>query len=675
MSQPRAARTILTCTCEGTMSVDEKSLGRAGCAGDPSAHQLCRANLDRFRSALALGQPVTVGCTQEAPLFSEIAGTEAPDVPVSFVNIRETAGWTTDAAHSGPKMAALIAAADVVPAPFGMTSLESKGVTLILGRDAAALEAANALADQLDITVLLLPGSKVAPPRQTKFPVLLGAIRSATGHLGKFVLTVDSYAVPAPSSRDTLRFGDTRDGATSRADVVIDLTGGTPLFSAHDLRPGYFRCDPRDPRAVADVVARAGQMVGTFDKPVYIDFGADLCAHSRNGITGCTRCLSLCPTGAIMPDGDSVIIDPAICAGCGQCAAACPTGAAAYALPDAATVVARLRAALKAWHAAGGKVAPAIIFHDADHGEALIDASGRYGRGLPAHVIPLNVNEITQIGPEVLAAALAYGAGSVAVLGRARPQHDQSGLESSLALVRQVADAVGHGSLTLIETDDPDALEAALTDLPRNPVRATPASFLPPVDKRGLLVMAFAEMNCTAPAPATTIPLAAGAPFGAIIVDTDACTLCQACTGVCPTGALLDNPETPMLRFTESACVQCGLCVATCPETAITLAPQLDFAAWDTPKKILHEEEPFCCTKCGEAFATRSGIERIQARLTNHWMFSGEDSEQRLKVLAMCEDCRVEEAVNQGFDPHDERTRKVRTIDDYKDHGPAEKLN
>ena len=52
------------------MRVDQAALGKAGCAGDPSVQQLCRANLDRFRAALALGQPMTVGCTQEAPPIS-----------------------------------------------------------------------------------------------------------------------------------------------------------------------------------------------------------------------------------------------------------------------------------------------------------------------------------------------------------------------------------------------------------------------------------------------------------------------------------------------------------------------------------------------------------------------------------------------------------------------------
>lgn len=662
-----AARIVLTCTCEGTMAPDGTALARAGCGdGADPARQLCRAQLDRFRAALDSGRPVTVACTQEAPLFREVADEMGAEQPLAFANIRETAGWTAEAKGSAPKMAAILAAAAEEPAPFGVVTMESRGVALLLGRDEVAVAAARDLAESLDMTVLLLPGAEVAPPRSTDFPVLQGRIRTATGHLGAFELTVDAYAAPDPSSRRTLAFGPARDGATSRADLVIDLTGGTPLFPAHDLRPGYFRADPRDPAAVADLVRRASQMVGTFDKPQFIAFAPDLCAHSRNRITGCTRCLSLCPTGAITPGTDSVVIDPMICAGCGQCAAACPTGAASYALPEAETLARRLRAALRAWHAAGGDCAPHILFHDADHGEALIDAAGRFGRGLPAQVIPLAVNEITQVGPEAMAAALAYGAASVVVLGRARPKHDPAGLHATLALMAEIGAATGHAAPELVETDDPDELETALFALPRLPVRADRSGFLPPTDKRGLLVMAVAEMNRTAPTPADRIPLAAGAPFGAIVVDTAACTLCHACTGVCPAGALADNPERPQLRFTESACVQCGLCAATCPETAITLAPGIDFAAWDQPRRILNEEEPFCCTGCGKPFGTKSGIERVQAKLADHWMFAGDAGAERLKVLTLCEDCRVTVVVTEGFDPHAPDQRKVRTVEDYR---------
>jgi ferredoxin len=662
-------RLILLCDCEGTMPVDGAAVARAGCGRvGPVGTQLCGAQIDRVRAALAEGRPLTVACTAQQPLFEELAEDAGFAAPLSFANVRETGGWSAEAAASGPKAAALLAAAAEEAAPFAVVSLESAGVALILGRDETAVEAARDLSESLDVTVLLTPGAEVAPPRRATFPVLQGRIAAAQGRLGAFVLTVDDYAAPAPSSRAALRFGPGRDGAVSRCDLVVDLTGGAPLFPAGELRPGYLRADPRDGAAVARTVRRAAEMVGTFDKPRFIEFAPDLCAHSRNRKVGCTRCLDLCPASAIAPAGDTVAIDPDVCAGCGQCAAACPTGAAAYALPPVETVARRLRAAARAYHAAGATVAPVFLLHDEDHGAALIDASARHGRGLPAHVVPVLVNEITAVGPEILAAALAWGAGAVRLLGRARPRHDIAGLRATLALMGDILDATGHGAgaVRLIETDDPDALEAALAG-PAPALRAARSSFVPPQDKRGLLTAAMVALNETAPTPADRAPLRPGAPFGAVLLDRDACTLCMACVGVCPAGALLDNPESPMLRFTESACVQCGLCAATCPETAIALVPQLDFRAWEAPRRILKEEAPFCCEGCGEPFGVASSIARVKARLADHWMFQGSDGTARLRVLSLCENCRVEAVVNEGFDPHGPETRRVRTADDYRD--------
>ncbi|HEV2557902.1 MAG TPA: 4Fe-4S binding protein [Microvirga sp.] len=649
------------------MTLDTGALER-GCGGDlVTADHLCRRQSDLARKLLGSGRRVTIGCTQEAPLFTEIAEELGAADRVLFANVREQAGWSDAGAAAGPKMAALLAAAAEPVPPLPLVTLKSEGVALVYGRDETAIEAARRLSDRLDITVLLDRPGPIAPPRSTDFPVLKGTITRAKGSLGTFELRVDDYALPSPSSRRALAFGEPRDGAASSCDVVLDLSGNAPLFPAHELRPGYLRADPRDPAAVERAVAEAGNLVGEFDKPRFIQFTESLCAHSRSTITGCTRCLDLCPTGAIAPAGDHVAIDPAVCAGCGSCAAACPTGAAAYALPPVDALLRKIRTGLQAYREAGGAEA-VLLLHDGDHGEPLIDALARFGAGLPANVIPLRVNEVTQVGPETIAAAFAYGASGVRLLARGRAKHDLSGLQRTVSLSATLLAALGYGAegVSVIETDDPDDLRASLDRLLPGRAAARPAGFVPHGAKRGVLELAFRELHRAAPEPVDVVPLAAGAPFGGLAVDTQACTLCLSCVSACPADALTDNPERPMLRFTESLCVQCGLCAATCPEDAIALVPQLDFKAWDQPRRVVKEEEPFHCIACAKAFGTRSTIERVVAKLQDkHWMFSGNAGVNRTRVLMMCEDCRVEAMVGESFDPHMTERPKPRTSEDY----------
>src|SRR6266576_1348295 len=262
-----------------------------------------------------------------------------------------------------------------------------------------------------------------------------------------------------PSSRGALEFGPSRHNARSNCDIVLDLTGGTAFFPASDLRDGYLRADPGSPSAMLQAVLKARDLVGTFDKPRYITFHATLCAHSRSGVTGCTRCLDLCPTGAITPNGNAVVIDANVCAGCGSCASACPTGAASYSLPSADALMRRLRTLLQTYRKAGGGNA-IVLFHDGEHGEAIIDALARFGAGLPANVLPLRVNEVTQLGPEIIAAAFAYGGSGVTVLTRARPRHDIAGLRRAVEMSDTIVSALGFGAglVRMVDTDDPDQL-------------------------------------------------------------------------------------------------------------------------------------------------------------------------------------------------------------------------
>jgi len=657
-------RTILVCSCEDTMPLDADALAR-GCRGAQvkTANQLCRAELEHFRAAAKTGDDIVVGCTQEAPLFSEIAGERTG--ALSFANVRETAGWSTDAAKTGPKMAALLAVAAEAPPEIPFVSLDSEGVALIYGRDERAIEAGKLLADHLDVTVLIARSKDLTPPRVSAFPVVQGTIKSAKGHLGAFEVGVDDYAAPAPSSRGALSFGVPRDGAVSRCDLIIDLSGGAPLFSAPDLRDGYLRADPGDPAAVLRAVLKARDLTGTFDKPRYITFTEDLCAHSRSRIVGCHRCLDLCPAGAITPNGDHVSIDPKICAGCGQCAAACPTGAASYALPPADEMMRKLRVLLSTYREAGGGD-PIVLLHDEAHGTELIDALARHGDGLPAHVLPLAVNEVTQVGLEAVSATFAYGASALRFLLRARPRHDVTGLRKTIALADPILSGLGFGDgrVAAIETDDPDALGEMLRAVAVQAPSPRPASFTPVGGKRDVMRLALRELQRAAPAPVDVIALPADAPFGAVEINVEGCTLCLACVSACPTGALSADTERPMLRFAEDACVQCGLCKATCPEKVITLKPQLDFRAATAAARVLKEEAPFECIRCNKPFGVKSTIERVAAKLEGkHWMFKG--SARRLDVIKMCEDCRVAVMAEEDFDPYGKPRPPVRTTEDY----------
>ncbi|RVA21599.1 4Fe-4S ferredoxin, partial [Mesorhizobium sp. M7A.F.Ca.US.001.01.1.1] len=74
--------------------------------------------------------------------------------------------------------------------------------------------------------------------------------------------------------------------------------------------------------------------------------------------------------------------------------------------------------------------------------------------------------------------------------------------------------------------------------------------------------------------------------------------------------------------------------------------------AWSAPRRVVKEEQPYECIRCGNPFGTRSTIERIVAKLEGrHWMFSGENA-RRLELVRMCDNCRVDAAMSEDLDPY-----------------------
>lgn len=637
-------RRLLVCNCEKSMPLDPERLARACSAAGGEGElrletQLCRAQLGNFQTALESEAPLLVACTQEAPLFMELAQESHPEADLRFVNIRENAGWSAEAEQATPKIAALLAAATEEARPTPLISLKSEGTCLIYGKDERALEIAQQLKSRLDVTVLLQDASGVIPPRIMDVPIFQGRIAAAQGHLGAFGVTVNNYAAAFPSSREGFRFDLPSNNVSSECDIILDLTGDPPLFPAGERRDGYLRADPADPVAVQKAALAATDLVGEFEKPIYIRYDQEICAHGRNRKSGCRKCLDNCPVSAISSLGEIVEIDPHICGGCGLCAALCPTGAIEYQLPAGTTLLEQARTLLHSYYKAGGE-SPLLLLHDERHGAEMISMMARFGRGLPARALPLLVNEVTELGFDFYFAALAWGAAQIGILVAPDKREDVQALGGTLGLVESVMDGLGYGGgrLHLLDEQDPEALEQLLWSLPASPA-AEPGSFLPLGGKRARSFLALHHLYERAPQPLDILPLAPGAPFGSLHLDTSGCTMCQACVAVCPAAALIDDPERPWLGFIEENCVQCGLCRATCPEKVISLEPRLNFSEEARSARELNRANPFNCIRCGQPFGIGPSIERIVERLAGaHSMYR--DSSQIQRIM-MCDDCRV----------------------------------
>ena len=150
-----ADKTLALCTCNGTMPLDRDALARAG-VDVPHVHTaMCQRDLARFK-ADARGD-MLVACTQERRLLGEIAEESGTVSTIHFVNIRETAGWSADAPHATPKIAALIAAAALPdPEPVPSVSYESSGQLLIVGPLEAALRWADVLSPTLSVIARIM---------------------------------------------------------------------------------------------------------------------------------------------------------------------------------------------------------------------------------------------------------------------------------------------------------------------------------------------------------------------------------------------------------------------------------------------------------------------------------------------------------------------------------------
>ena len=677
-----------------------KALGPEAGDGLQTVHStLCRREAGAFQRAAKGGDDLLVACTQESRLFLDLnqqtAG--APGVterPIRFVNIRETGGWSKDASAATPKIAALIALAQLPePEPVPTVGYRSNGRLLVIGRADRAARAAGMLTDKLNVSLLLQgPGNL---PQERNVPVHAGKVSGISGWLGAFEVNwthanpididlctrcnacidvcpegaIDfSYQIDlskCTSHRDCMRvceaagaidFQRAPQAFSEPFDLVLDLNDA-PLITLHQPPQGYFHA--ADDAALVKAVLELRDSVGEFEKPKFFNYQQKICAHSRNEQIGCTACIDVCSAQAIRSDASmkgraaglalpGIIVEPHLCVGCGACTTVCPSGAITYATPRADEQGKRIKTLLSTYRRAGGRDA-ALLIHSQGAGARLIGELGRAARtdatvhGVPARVLPLDVWHTASVGIDLWLAAMAYGASQVLVL---MSDEEAPDYRRAVTAQMQVAQAILSGlgfkgrHFSLLEARNARELDAALRMTPPQQL-GQPATFAVQADKRATLDFAIDHLRLQAPAAPDAIALPAeGSLFGTLLVDKDKCTMCLSCVSACPEAALADNPEKLQLRFIEKNCVQCGLCASTCPEDAIALQPRLWLADGGKARKqlrVLNEVEPYRCIRCSKPFGTPKAVELMVAKLGMHPMFQGAAADR----LRMCSDCRV----------------------------------
>ena len=688
----------LVCNCNGTMPLDQKTLGVT------VHHSLCRQEVGSFLKALDGSDSIIVACTQEGALFSELAEqAEKPLVaPLRFVNIREVAGWTQEAKTSGPKIAALLALADMPEAePVPVVNYESQGRLLIIGAGSQVIPWAEKLSQSLDVSVLCTePGDL---PLARSYPIYTGDITKLDGYLGKFSVAWDlqnpidpemctrcgacvvacpenaidlSYqidmdkckshraCVTACASIGAISFDRTERARDAEFDLILDLRAD-PKMRMSQTPKGYF-APGKDPLEQALLVNQLLEMVGEFEKPKYFAYQDKICAHGRNGKVGCSACIDVCSTGAIasvFKSGQGTVeVNPNLCMGCGACATVCPSGAMRYNYPSVSHQGKELKTLATVFSAEAKKLnlpmAPSLLLHTLTAGTQMIDSLGRSAHvmpkqfeGLPAFVLPYAIEHIASTGLDLWLGALSYGFAEVVLLlsGDEDPAY-RAALEEQAQLANAILQAYGFDErIRLVMADAADDLQTlskAMGSLrQRGSLQAicTPASFGLSDQKRETLeaVLGHLEKQAKTALPETGASLPKSSLLGGLAINNESCTLCMSCVSSCPEGALLDNPDEPILSFIEKQCVQCGICVQTCPEQALALDPRLLKVEQRKQKVVLNETQAFYCISCGKPMGTSKMVELMLAKLGAHGAFAG----AALDRLKMCSDCRVVDMV------------------------------
>lgn len=333
------------------------------------------------------------------------------------------------------------------------------------------------------------------------------------------------------------------------------------------------------------------------------------CVRVRNRNASCSRCVDVCPSGAISLRGNTLAIDAQRCMACAACATACPTSAIRFRDPDDAAVASAFD---RSAHALAGR-AVAVCARIAAKHVADVDAVA---------TVPC----VSRIGVETLVGAVARGASSVTVVdgvcATCKYRHAASTFDDVVreandllaiwgsdarierasevpegARAESVAQGTGgvsrRGFFTAAKTSVKDvAAEAVAVTVEnelgikrdeagiRSMLKVDSTGTMPHVEPyaHNALLEDLYELGDPNPGAVVSTKL-----WGDVRIEESACTMCGMCATFCPTGALrkvfIEGGKRPVLdslEFRLADCVQCRLCEDACIHKVLHVGDEID---------------------------------------------------------------------------------------------------
>jgi Fe-S-cluster-containing hydrogenase component 2 len=333
---------------------------------------------------------------------------------------------------------------------------------------------------------------------------------------------------------------------------------------------------------------------------------------------GCRVCAATCPRQALGSAEEGMILDRARCTGCGACISACPQVAIDLPGRGPQQVEAQLGALL---NGPSVDLGPRGILFVCDRSAAALEGLAEQEISYAAGWLPVEVPCLGMVTTTWLLSCVNAGA-AVAVLP-CRREDCRFGkpevTEGNVVYCRALLAVLGASPelVRLLDPRDPAQLADALRSVPdgqRAAAERTDEGSLFGARAAATALLRLAE-RFSAPG---CRPL--GHPFSPVGIVTvePGCTMCEACTHACPTGALLmhkGEAETE-LAFDASRCIGCASCTPVCPEKVIRVEKMTDLSRLAAGKLPLYRDRETRCEACGASVAPRAMLERIAGMLT-----------------------------------------------------------